>query len=171
MCIRDRNRPRMGFSFRTFSHTCLSVVPEIRPRTGSVFWDDGRMISVDDLLSPWTDNARSWNSGPLVIRACPLSQKLDPVWGLFSGMMDGRLALTVCCHHDATMNTTTIRAHPTYMCNTTISLLLKKRNKHRSGENNQKQEKQQRTRRTVVIDGSEQVHNNKSRNNKPRPVP
>jgi len=61
-----------------------------------------------------------------VIRACPSSQKLDPVRGLFSGMTDGRLALTICCHHDVTMRTTTIRAHPNYICNTTISLLIKK---------------------------------------------
>ena len=38
--------------FLSVSHTCLSVVPEIRPRMGSVFWDDGRTTSVDDLLSP-----------------------------------------------------------------------------------------------------------------------
>ena len=61
-----------------------------------------------------------------VIRACPSSQKLDPVRGLFSGMTDGRLALTICCHHDTMMRTTTIRANPNYICNTTISLLIKK---------------------------------------------
>jgi len=41
-------------------------------------------------------------------------------------MTDGQLALMICCHHDVMMRTTTIQAHPNYICNTTISLLIKK---------------------------------------------